>query len=79
MAFSIAAGAIDFVACAVFFFGMTSYNSRFAPRVRRVREELRDESIRELRREVAELRRQLIDHESRSGKADRRGPDQSNP
>ena len=62
--FSIAVGGMYIVACAMFFIGMASYYSRFTPRVRRAREELRDESIRELRREVAELR-QLVEGSSR--------------
>jgi hypothetical protein len=73
--FSIAAGAIYIAACAVLFLGMASYYSRFTPRVRRAREELRDESIRELRREVAELRRQLVECKSKARETDQSGPE----
>lgn len=72
--FSIALGTVYIVACAVLFIGMASYFSRFTPRVRRVREELRDESIRELRREVAELR-QLVGGKSKARETDQSGPE----
>ncbi len=66
-AFSIAAGVAYAVGWIVFFIGLASYVSRFLPRVRRVREDLRDETIQELRRDIAELRRLL---EDRSGPRD---------
>jgi hypothetical protein len=72
--FSITAGGIYIVACAVFFIGIASYCSRFMPRVRRAREELREESIRELRREVAELR-QLVEGKFIARKTDQSGPE----
>jgi hypothetical protein len=72
--FSVAAGAIYIVACAVLFIGMASYYSRFTPRVSRAREELRVESIRELRREVAELR-QLVEGKSKARETDQSGPE----
>ena len=72
--FSIAAGGVYIVACAVFFIGMASYYSRFTPRVRRAREELRDESIRELCREVAELR-QFVEGKSKARETEQSGPE----
>ena len=54
--FSIAAGVVYGGACMVAVIGIASYYSRFTPRVRQAREELRDESIRELQREMAKLR-----------------------
>jgi hypothetical protein len=56
-AFSVALGVIYFVAMGVVLVGTASFYSRFMPRVRRTREALRDDSIRELSREVGELRR----------------------
>lgn len=44
-------------ACVVSALGIAAYYSRFSPRVRHTREKLAEESIRELRREVSELRR----------------------
>ncbi|MEX1229191.1 MAG: hypothetical protein WEB58_03050 [Planctomycetaceae bacterium] len=58
--FSIGLGAVYCIAWAVAFIGIASYYSRFLPRVRRAREELRDETIRDMRREIGELR-QLIE------------------
>jgi hypothetical protein len=71
---SVGAGVIYVVAWAVFFIGTASYYSRFLPRVRRAREELRDESIRELRREVAELR-QLVESKLKARETDEIGPE----
>lgn len=58
--FSIAAAAVYTLAWVVVFIGVASYYSRFLPRLRRAREELQQESIRELRREIHELRELLI-------------------
>lgn len=52
-------GALHVIASIVFFFGLATFASRFLPSVRRLREELQAESIRELRRDVAELREML--------------------
>jgi cytochrome c biogenesis protein CcdA len=71
---SIALGVIYVLACAMFFIGIASYYSRFLPRLRRVREELRDETIRDLRREIADLRR-LIEGQSKARDTDQRGPE----
>ncbi len=57
--FSMAAAAVYTIAWVVVFVGVASYYSRFLPRVRRAREELQEESIRELRREIRELRQLL--------------------
>lgn len=72
--FSVAAGVIYIVACAALFIGLASYYSRFTPRVSRAREELRHDSIRELRREVAELR-QLVEGGSKARETDQSGPE----
>ena len=56
---SVALGAIYVLAQAVFFIGTASYLSRFLPRIRRLREELRDETIRESREEIRELREEV--------------------
>jgi hypothetical protein len=71
---SITLGGIYFVACSVFLIGMASYYSRFMPRARHAREELRDESISELRREVAELR-QVVEDKLTSRQSDQPGPE----
>jgi hypothetical protein len=52
-------GAVHILSAIVLYLGLASYFSRLAPRVRRLREDLQNESIRELRREVAELRQML--------------------
>lgn len=70
--FSVGAAVIYVAAWAVFFIGTASYYSRFLPQVRRAREELRDESIRELRREVAELR-QLVEGKLKARETDQSG------
>lgn len=57
-------GALHIIAAIVLYLGLASYFSRFTPRVRRLREDLQNESIRELRREVAELRQMLAKRES---------------
>jgi hypothetical protein len=65
---SIAAGAIYTIAMIIFFGGVAA-NFWNLPRLRRTREGLQEESIRELRREVAELR-QLVEGDSKAGKTD---------
>ena len=71
-AFTIAVGVAYTLAWVVFFVGVASYFSRFLPRMRRAREELREETIRELRREVADLR-QLIEGRSKTRETDQGG------
>lgn len=66
---SVAVGVIYVVAWSVFFIGIASYYSRFLPRVRKAREELREGTVDELRREVAELRR-LLEAMAQSRKSD---------
>jgi hypothetical protein len=56
---SVTLGVIYVLAQAVFFIGMASYLSRFLPRIRRLREELRDATIRESREEIRELREEV--------------------
>lgn len=56
---SVSIGVIHFVAAVTFWLGLASYFSRFRPAVRQARDRLLEESIRELRQEVQELRRQL--------------------
>ncbi|MBL8851129.1 MAG: hypothetical protein JNG89_15725 [Planctomycetaceae bacterium] len=55
-------GALNIIGVIVLYLGLASYFSRFTPRVRRLREDLQNESIRELRRDVAELRQLLEKH-----------------
>lgn len=62
---SVGAGVIYAAALAVFFLGTASYYSRFLPRVRHAREAFQQESLHELRREIADLRR-LVENELRS-------------
>lgn len=61
-------GAVHILSAIVLYLGLASYFSRLTPRVRQLREDLQNDSILELRREVAELREIL----SQSGKG---GPD----
>ena len=56
---SVSIGALHITAVIVFWVGLASYVSRFTPRARKLREDLQNESIQELRREVAELRQML--------------------
>lgn len=56
---SVTLGVIYVLAQAVFFIGMASSLSRFLPRIRRLREALRDEAIRESREEVRALREEV--------------------
>ena len=70
---SIAAGAIYVIAMAVFFVGVAS-NFWNLPRLRRTRKGLQEETIRELRREVAELR-QLVEGDSKARKTDQSDPE----
>ena len=56
---SVAAGVIYALAWATVFIGVASYYSRFLPRVRRAREELQAQTIREIRSDIQELRRLL--------------------
>jgi Ni,Fe-hydrogenase I cytochrome b subunit len=60
---SVSIGALHIIAVIVFWLGLASYVSRFAPRARKLRENLQNESIRELHREVAELRQMLAKRE----------------
>lgn len=70
---SIAAGLLYTLAWVTVFVGVASYYSRFLPRVRRAREELQAETIRELRRDISEL------HQLLAGTAQARKTDQSGP
>lgn len=58
-------GVVNIIAAIVFYMGLASYFSRFRPRIHRLREDLQNESIRELRSEVAELKQML----AQSGKS----------
>jgi hypothetical protein len=71
-AFTIAVGVAYTIAWLVFFVGVVSNLLRFLPRVRRAREELREETIRELRREVADLR-QLVQGKAKARETDQGG------
>jgi hypothetical protein len=64
---SVTVGVIYAVSAIVFWLGLASYFSRFQPGVKRTRELLLEESIRELRQEVSELRKLLT---GPSGKQD---------
>ena len=70
---SIAAGAIYTVAMAVFFFGVAA-NYWNLSRLRRAREGMQEETIRELRRELAELR-QLVEGDLKARKTDQSDPE----
>lgn len=56
---SVSAGAVYILSISIVFIGLASYYSRLAPGVNRAREDLRDESIRELHKEVARLARMV--------------------
>lgn len=56
---SVSAGGVYFLSIAIVFIGLASYYSRLNPGVTRAREELRDESIRELQKEVSRLSRMV--------------------
>jgi len=71
-AFTIAVSVAYTLAWVVFFVGVAAYFSRFLPRVRRAREELREETMRELRREVADLR-QLVEGRPKTRETDQGG------
>jgi hypothetical protein len=58
-AVSVSLGVLYWLAVTVFLVGLASYYSRFRPGVREARDRLRDDSIQQLRHELAELRRQL--------------------
>jgi hypothetical protein len=70
---SICAGAIYTIAMAVFFVGVAA-NYWNLPRLRRTRTGLQEETIRELRRELAELR-QLVEGDSKARKTDHSDPE----
>ena len=71
--FSIAAGAIYIIAMVALFVGVAA-NYWNLPRLRRTRKGLQEETIRELRRELAELR-QLVEGDSKVRKTDQSGPE----
>lgn len=56
---SVTAGVVYIVATALFFLSLASYYSRFRPRVRETREQMRDMAILDLQRQLRELRAQL--------------------
>ena len=56
---SVSLGAIQIAATATFWIGLASYYSRFRPAVRQLSEDVRDETIRELRDEVRTLQQQV--------------------
>jgi len=56
---SVTAGVVYIVATALFFLSLASYYSRFRPRVRETREQMRDMVILDLQRQLRELRAQL--------------------
>lgn len=53
---SVAVGGLHLAATVIFWVGLASYFSRFRPQVKRMQDQLLAESIRELRRDVGELR-----------------------
>ena len=69
---SITAGAIYTIAMAMFFVGLAA-NFWNLPRLRRTRKGLQEETIRDLRHELAELR-QLVEGYSRASKTNRIDP-----
>jgi hypothetical protein len=56
---SVSLGAIQVLATITFWVGLASYYSRFRPAVRQLSEDVRDETIRELRDEVRTLQQQV--------------------
>jgi hypothetical protein len=56
---SVTLGAIYCVAGVVFWIALASYFSRFRPRTREVKDNLRDARMLELEREITELRREI--------------------
>jgi hypothetical protein len=56
---SMTLGVIYLLAAVIFPLSLASYYSRFRPRVREAREQLRDASILDLQREMCELRKQI--------------------
>ncbi len=71
-AFTIAVSVAYTIAWVVFFVGVAAHFARFLPRARRAREELREDTIQELRREVADLR-QLVEGLSKTRETDQGG------
>lgn len=67
---SVSMGVLYGLSATVFWMGLASYYSRFRPGVRRIRELLLEESIRELRQDVNELRKLM----SASQPGDRSSP-----
>lgn len=64
---SVSLGVLHAAAIAISGLGFASYYSRFRPAVRKLSDNLRDESIRELREEVSELRQQVSDQNKPNG------------
>ncbi len=56
---SVSLSAIQILATVTFWIGLASYYSRFRPAVRQLSEDVRDETIRELRDEVRTLQQQV--------------------
>ena len=56
---SVTLGVIYFLAAVIFPLSLASYYSRFRPRVREAKEQIRDASILDLQREICELRKQI--------------------
>lgn len=64
---SITLGVICVATTVIFWIGLASYFSRFRPAVRRIREDVLHQSIRELQSEVGELRREVSSSKDGSG------------
>lgn len=56
---SVLIGVVYALSLATFWLGLASYYSRFRPATRKIADNLRDESISELREEIRQLRQQL--------------------
>lgn len=69
-AFTITVGVAYAIAWLVFFVGVVSNLFRYLPRAQRAREELREETIRELGRDVADLR-QVVEARSKTRETER--------
>lgn len=61
---SVTVGAIHTVATIIFWLGLAAYFSRFRPRIKRLQDQILEESIRELREEVKELKKLVIPMQS---------------
>jgi hypothetical protein len=70
----VVAGGLYVLAWVVVIVGAAAYFLRDLPRMRRLRDEVQNESIRELRHDIAELRQRLGKSGTTTGDAEHPGP-----